>query len=117
MMGRILVTKDNQNHLFFNEQDLFRLVEEYMGSDFSELLADKFQETQDDLDAYDDEVKELKVDHKEMVKSIESALKQISHELEKKKIDLSEIEEAMDEISDAIHDDPWKWECGGNDAL
>lgn len=109
-MGRILVTKDNKNHLLFNEQDLFRLVEEYMGPDFSELLADKFQETQDDLEGYDDEIKELKVDHKDMVKSIESAIKQIEKQLEGKRISRSEIEEAMDEISDAIHDDPWKWE-------
>lgn len=109
-MGRILATKDNKNHLLFNEQDLFRLVEEYMGSDFSELLADKFQETQDDLEGYDDEIKELKVDHKDMVKSIESAIKQIEKQLEGKRISRSEIEEAIDEISDAIHDDPWKWE-------
>ena len=109
-MGRILVTKDNKNHLLFKEQDFFRLVEEYMGSDFSELLADKFQETQDDLEGYDDEIKELKVDHKDMVKSIELALKQIKKQVEGKRINRSEIEEAVDEISDAIHDDPWKWE-------
>lgn len=109
-MGRILVTKDNKNHLLFNEQDFFRLVEEYIGSDFSELLADKFQETQDDLEALDDEIKELKVDHKDMVKSIETAIARIEKQLEGKRISRSEIEEAVDEISDAIHDDPWKWE-------
>lgn len=109
-MGRILVTKDNQNHLLFNEQDFFRLVEEYMGSDFSEFAEEKYQELMDEIEGYDDEVKELKVDHKEMVKSVDTAVKQIQKQLDQKKINKAEIAEAVDEIDDAIHDDPWKWE-------
>ena len=108
-MGRLLITNDGKTHTLCREEDLFRMVEEYMGSEISEYLSDKYQEIKDELDGYNEAIEELKTDHKEMVKSVETSVKHLNKQMSQNDPDQEEIVNAIDEIEDAIHEDPWKW--------
>lgn len=108
-MGRLLTTKDEKTHTLFTEQDLFRLVEEYMGSEVSEFLTEKYQEMQNDLNGYEEDGHDRIQAHNEMVKNVDEEIKEMNKLLADKKLDRGKIVNAIDDISIAVHEDQWRW--------
>ena len=100
-MASVITTKDGRNHVLFDENDLFLLIDEYAGDEARRWLEDWLSGREDDADYIDDlesDLKGAKEHHKDVMRQLREQSETIAGLIREKEIDRGKLSTAAGKI-------------------